>query len=708
MKFLKKTILPIVVLSMLFNVPVKAATVSKQPQAIKLIINGEEIENLPAPPVIYNNSTLVPAREVFEPLGSVVDWKPATQEIYVGNSQDLLILQIGNKYADFNGRQLQMSIPPQIINGKTMIPLRFVAESFGYEVDWSDTKRAAYVNTVAQPTPSPEPTATPAPTATSTPVATPTPTTNPGNTGAVTPAVDMSPGGFSEQAFSETNINNLTLPGSSSASFVIQATSPISKIKKTLMPDNRLILDIYNANMGLSKSSYNVNNGLVGQVRVSQFQTEPEKVSRIVFDLNSGVKFSTILSADRQRLSLEFEGNTILGVAHSSNGTEEYIDITFQSSPSVNTSYLLSPERVVIDAVLTKINNPAENPVNGRFAKTLRSAQFNENTARVVIDLNQSVKHTVTVNGNRVRITLTEPTYRNIKYNPDNFTLTIDKSSAPNLSANQIHHNDLYLDGQYKLTLPGDYSGLLGYGDYMIGHGDVKSVNIQTNQGKTVLTINESKILTFSVTDSGNQIIIKRLHPQEVYDKIVVLDPGHGGHDPGSLGHGLQEKNITYDIVNRLKNIMDADGKVKVYLTRYTDVYVEHMVRVDIGDQVGDMFISVHNNAAKDNPTPNGTETYYYPHANDSTKGITTKQMADVIHRNLIESIQTNDRKVKTNSYIVIKYNSIPSVLIETAFISNPNDAALLASPEFKDKVARGIYNGIKEIFNNYNIKRKY
>ncbi len=712
MKSLYKSILlPVILLSLLFTLPVNAAdtiVVSQSAsKSIKLIINGEEIKNLPMPPVIYNNSTLVPAREVFEPLGAVVDWKPARKEIYVGTQDDLLILQIGNKFADFNGELMEMSIPPQIINGKTMIPLRFVAETFGYEVEWSDSKRAAYVNT-KQPQPTPEPTQTPRPTPapTPTPVATPTPTTTPGTT-PVTPAVDMSPGVFSEQVHPETNINNLTLPNSSSTAFVIQATSPISKIKKTLMPDNRLILDIYNANMGLSKSSYNVNNGLVGQVRVSQFQTEPEKVARIVFDLNSGVKFNTVLSADRQRLSLDFESNTVLDVNFSSNGTDDYIDITFQSSPSVNTSYLLSPERVVVDAVLSKINNPAENPVNGRFAKTVRSAQFNDNTARIVIDLKQTTKHTVSINGNIARITLSQPTYRNIKYNPDNYTITIDKASASNLNANQIQHKDLYLDGQYKLTLPGDYSNLLGYGDYMIGHGDIKSVNIQTNQGQTVLTINESKILTFSVTDEGDKILIKRRNPKDVYDKIVVLDPGHGGNDPGSLGHGLQEKNITTDIVNRLKNIIEAEGKIKVYLTRYTDVYVEHMVRVNVGEQVGDMFISVHNNAAKDNPVANGTETYYYPHANDNEIGISTKQMADVIHRNLMESIQTNDRKVKTNSYIVIKYNTIPSVLIETAFITNPDDAALLGSPEFREKAAKGIYNGIKEIFNNYDIKRK-
>ncbi len=680
---------------------------------IKLFINGNEMKDLPMPPVIYNDYTLVPAREVFEPLGAVVDWKSETKEIYVGKDNELLILQINNKIANFNSDELEMNIPPQIINNKTMIPLRFVAETFGLEVEWKGDKREAHVNEIIieepEPTPSPipSPTATPRPTASASPSTTPSasPSTTPNNTN-IRKAEDISPTQITEQTHPETTINNITFPSGSSSSFVIQASSAISKVEKTLLPDNRLVLDFYNANLGLSKTIYNINNGSVGQVRVSQFQTEPEKIVRVVFELNQGIRFSTGISSDRNRINLDFESNTVLSVNFSSNGNEDYIDLTFQNEPTINTMYLLSPERVVVDVMLAKLNNPIEKEINGRFANLMRTAQFNETTARIVLELKQTAKHNVSINGKTARITLTEPTYRNIQYNPDNATVIINKNGT-NLQAAKIGHTDMYLDGKYILNLGGDFSSLLGYGDYLINNEGINSVTIETKNGQTQLIIKESSIFAFVVTEDSNKLYVKKVKPKEIYDRVVVLDPGHGGTDPGASGNGETEKTIVADIANKAKALLEADGRTKVYLTRSSDVYVDHMDRVNTGEQAGDMFISIHTNAAKNNPVPNGTETYYYPHSNDSTIGISTQKMADIIHKHLILNLGTNDRKVKTESFIVIKYNTIPSILIETAFISNPDDAALLGSDEFRQKIAKAICDGVNEIFRDYTIKRK-
>jgi len=178
--------------------------------------------------------------------------------------------------------------------------------------------------------------------------------------------------------------------------------------------------------------------------------------------------------------------------------------------------------------------------------------------------------------------------------------------------------------------------------------------------------------------------------------KLIVIDPGHGGSDTGAAHNGLTEKVLNLDISMRLRSILVARGW-QVKMTRETDADVsapnasahdELQARCDVANNAGArMFVSVHINSYTSSSL-NGTTTYFYK---DSDRAL-----ADAVHRRLT-GLGTADKGVRKESFYVIHHTTMPATLVETAFLSNAGDAALLKSPEFLQKVAAAIADGLGE-----------
>lgn len=171
--------------------------------------------------------------------------------------------------------------------------------------------------------------------------------------------------------------------------------------------------------------------------------------------------------------------------------------------------------------------------------------------------------------------------------------------------------------------------------------------------------------------------------------KKIVIDPGHGGTDPGAIGPtGLKEKDVVLNVSLKLRDLLKNNG-LTVTMTRSTDVYLTLQQRTSISNSSGaDYFLSVHTNSFT-SPESNGTETFSY-----SSTGMGA-DVARLIQNKLIQSINLTNRGFKTASYYVIRYNNIPSSLVELAFISNYNEENLLAQDAFQTKCAKAIAEAI-------------
>lgn len=123
-----------------------AASLTVPDETIKIMINNVQLQ-LQVKPVIVEGRTLVPLRAIFEALGSDLRWNGADQSITATRSDINLWLQIGSNKAIKNGSQVLLDVPPMIVSGRTLIPLRFVSESLGAEVHWEEATRSVNITT---------------------------------------------------------------------------------------------------------------------------------------------------------------------------------------------------------------------------------------------------------------------------------------------------------------------------------------------------------------------------------------------------------------------------------------------------------------------------------------------------------------------------------------------------------------------------------
>lgn len=180
-----------------------------------------------------------------------------------------------------------------------------------------------------------------------------------------------------------------------------------------------------------------------------------------------------------------------------------------------------------------------------------------------------------------------------------------------------------------------------------------------------------------------------------VENRIIVLDAGHGGKDPGTSGNELFEKEITLDVEKRLSAKLKAAG-ANVILTRSGDTYPTLGDRVEIAKKNNaDIFVSIHANSGS--PSANGTETYYDTSQNAS--GGESKQLADEIQKQIIALVGMNSRGTKDEDFYVLRNNDMPSVLIELGFVTNKQDAEKLSSDKYRDLFAEAIYRGIVKYY---------
>lgn len=172
--------------------------------------------------------------------------------------------------------------------------------------------------------------------------------------------------------------------------------------------------------------------------------------------------------------------------------------------------------------------------------------------------------------------------------------------------------------------------------------------------------------------------------------KVLCLDPGHGGQDPGAVANGLYEKNITLDIVGKVASKL-SKYDVTIYLTRTDDTYYSVSQRAVIANNnKADYFLSIHVNAGGGT----GFESFVY---NGGVSSATTNLRA-TLHKAIMESIAAfgiKDRGMKAANLGVLRESNMPACLIECLFIDTLNDAQLLKQDMFLDQLADGIVKGL-------------
>ena len=210
----------------------------------------------------------------------------------------------------------------------------------------------------------------------------------------------------------------------------------------------------------------------------------------------------------------------------------------------------------------------------------------------------------------------------------------------------------------------------------------------------------------------------------------IVIDPGHGGHDPGVLGRGLNEATLVLDVALRLEKLLQKETGVEVVLTRRTDVYVPLEERTEIANRhSADLFLSIHANASR-NADAKGIEVFYLSFASspeaeavaarensasaqvmhqlpDLIKAITlnnkldeSRDLANMVQEALVSNLRKTNKEIRSRGvkkapFVVLIGAQMPSVLAEISFVSNRQELALLKTAAYKQKIAESLYNAV-------------
>ena len=210
----------------------------------------------------------------------------------------------------------------------------------------------------------------------------------------------------------------------------------------------------------------------------------------------------------------------------------------------------------------------------------------------------------------------------------------------------------------------------------------------------------------------------------------IVIDAGHGGHDPGVLGKGLNEATLVLDVALRLEKLLLKEPGLEVVLTRRTDVYIPLEERTELANrESADMFLSIHANASR-NEAAKGIETYFLSFASspeaeavaarensasaremhqlpDIIKAIAlnnkldeSRDLANMVQESLVTSLRKNNKEIRSRGvkkapFVVLIGAAMPSVLAEISFVSNKQELSLLKTNAYKQKIAESLFNAV-------------
>lgn len=525
---------------------------------VKVQVDGWEI-TFDAPPVIENGRTLVPFRAIAEALGARVNWEEKSKTVTMIKGNVTVKLVIGDTTALKNTEKITLEAPAKIINNRTMVPLRFVSEALGANVQWDPASRLIGISKPAEPPPWRE----------------------------LVVQGDM----VNIRSGPATN-RDVMLQVSRGARLPV--LDRLSDWYKVQLPDGKT---------GWIVAWY-VKEESPSPPASPSVPEKPEPIAPVPGDYpaspvappGNGVNEGEKPPGDNNEMQ-----PAVVKVAVKQENELTRVEITSDQKVSYNIFRLRDPDRLVMDIYGAAPGDlPSDQTINTKAVSRLRIGWFSKNpdVTRLVFDLNERVLYQAESSADQKSITL-------------------------------------------NIFVPNIKNALKG--------------------------------------------------------RIIVLDPGHGGADPGAIGQtlGLKEKDVNLEVARRTARLLEGYG-ANVVLTRSGDYEVDLYARPQQANAVGaGLFVSIHMNA-NTSTLLKGTSTYYMrSDTNEDERLAKSRQLAGHIQNALTDLLRLEDKGTRQADFVVIRETTMPAVLIEAAFISNPEEERLMTTEQFLENTAQAIVQGI-------------
>lgn len=473
--------------------------------------------------------------------------------------------------------------------------------------------------------------------------------------------------------------------------FSIAASNKIGKIVADYRQE-QLRIQFSNAKVALRKSQLSYpKDATVSEITVSSKEGDEKEVT-MDFAVKSSVR-DVILRVDElgERLSVEMISNALFQVVLERQGEEEVL--TLESFAPISPVLRKVAGNVLELEVASAQNLVGNQDVQVKSDFISRMAIREENRHKVVITLWLKDKVGYAPQGQTLRL-FAEKT-RQIQY--QNGILTIKKPQDFDLKK-MDYVFDLH-GRQASLSFP--------YSEYLNGTlwiGDKYITKVEEKDGRWHFTFPTVHELT--VAEDRDNVYISARKPKEIFEKVVFIDIGHGGKDTGAirradLGDGERdyyEKTANIEVALLLKQKLDQTAGIKVYYSRLDDSNPSARQRATLANEVeADFFISLHNNATKVKDRKiQGTDVYYLKGREKS--GLSAKKLAQILLKNYAEKTSFTNRLLGNAPHLyMVKYPNMPAVIVETGFMTDPEDLRRIFDKKEQERVAEALYHSILE-----------
>lgn len=611
---------------------------------ITIVVDGNTISS-DVPPTIVQGRTLVPVRAVSESLNAQVAWNDALRTVTIAKGSMVMSLQVSKSEYIMNGMIKSLDVPVQILDGRTMVPLRVIGEAFGASVTWDDAARTVRIANTNQPAP-----------------------VNPGNVVVQNGTIRITenevnirrgPGTSHEIAQRARKGDTFNLIGVSGDWFQIRlADGSVAFVANWLAEVfDPTVASTPTPEPPVEPTPTEPVNTVHNQPFISLYnkvnlRSGPGTNYDILGQISRGTEL-TALGMQGDWYQMNYNGRTVWVAGH------------LVSSDVAG----IKAEIAAAAAVVTPVANNSGNQGEPNKAPAMRVIETKSELGQSWVTFDVGAADVTVLNNNKEEITV------------------------------QI------VGVQVPAGFDNPVAGIHPFADMRLENSGTNAVKITTrvtDNGYFRLDRINNRFSIMAVAKHKNGEV-------GLQGKTIVLDPGHGNYgsggkvDPGAISkhNGLSEVDFNTPLSLKLKAKLEAAG-ARVILTREAaPVNITLAGRAALAnDNAADAFISIHGDSAT-NTSAYGAGTWLYTgdlRLTSAAQKDMRNEFAKAINSGLANATG-RPAYIKYANFAVTRENEVPSVLVESAFLSNPDDAALLATDAYQEKLAQGLFDGLANYF---------
>lgn len=637
------------------------------------------------PGIVLNKVTMLPIRTIFEYLGGKVTWNSNTQTMDIDYNGMKLQFKNNDANVKINGKNIKLSTPAKKINGRLIVPADFFRNIKVLSLVTDNKLKIIKISSLG----------------TKKPVST-------------VKGVSLYYDGKNVKYTGinyKININDQE----------VKTDFPGIVFNKSIMLPLRAVFEelggvvIWNSKTQIMDITYNgmklqfKNNDANVKIneKTIKLSMPVKKINErlvVPIDLLKNIQdFSYVTDNKTQLITISSIGSIKEVLSETSEG-KDIITLKVSNDKGFHSFRLTNPNRIVIDIKNVKTSEEAQTIItNLTLVKGIRIAAVDVNTARVVVDLVGMENFTVEEFNEGCRIIIQKPLNTKLSYENsfDRVYFSLQGIQLSNVSSTISKYYSEEYDTQnnkYTITIPSSSAISLAEETFYIDDELVNNIQIyrdkESSDTKVVFQTNKQFKFYITYNDKRRQSEINLLVPASDKERLVVIDAGHGGLDPGASKNTIYEKDLNLAIVLKLEKLL-KEKNIKTFMLRQDDTFVGLYDRPYIANELNaTLFLSIHNNA-NDNSKVTGTETLFFPETPGNTL-FSGKKFASLVQDSLINTLGTVNRKtIERPGLVVLKYTKMPACLAEVAFISNSTDLMKLVDQSFQQKTAEALCDAI-------------